>query len=214
MTRDPAIRRLLRRAIGDEGGGVLVELAMVLPVFLLLMFGLIDFGRMGYEYVMASKATDVAARLAVARPPACPGVVERNERGSTGALPVPPRFGTACGSTAGVCATPATVTCLASLDNPTVAEIWGRIEALMPGYATPANLRFSYSADQNLGFLGGPYVPVVTVEVVDLDFRFASPLGAMSTFAGGNWAGFSPTIPFPAMSSSLPGEDLALGEAG
>lgn len=92
---------LLYRAMRDERGGVLVELAMVLPVFLLLLFGLIDFGRMGYEYVMASKATDVAARLAVARPPVCPGVAERNERGSTGALPVPPRFGTACGSAAG-----------------------------------------------------------------------------------------------------------------
>lgn len=213
MKRHPSLK-LFRNAIRDERGGVLVELAVVLPVFLLLLFGLIDFGRMGYEYVMASKATDVAARLAVTRPPVCPGVAERNERGSTGALPVPPRFGTACGSAAGVCATPATVTCLASLDDPTVTEIWGRIEALMPGYAAPENLRFSYSADQNLGFLGGPYVPVVTVEVVDLDFRFASPLGALSSFAGGDWAGFSPTIPFPAMSSSLPAEDLALGEAG
>lgn len=202
-----------RRLVADESGSVLLELAMVLPVFLLLLFGLIDFGRMGYEYVMASKATDMAARIAVTRPPACPGVAERNERG-TASVSIPPRFGTPCGSLANICAIPETLTCTAALTDPTAAEIWARIEPLMPGYATPANLRFSYAADPNLGFLGGPYVPVVTVEVVALEFRFASPLGALANFAGGSWLGFAAQVPFPAMSTSLPGEDLALGEAG
>lgn len=202
-----------RRLTADESGSVLLELAMVLPVFILLLFGLIDFGRMGYEYVMASKATDMAARIAVTRAPACPGVAERNERG-TASFSVPPRFGTSCGSQPNICAVPVTVTCTAALTNPTAAEIWARIEPLMPSYATPANLRFRYNTDPNLGFLGGPYVPVVTVEVVGLDFRFASPLGAMANFAGGSWVGFSARVPFPAMSTSLPGEDLASGEAG
>lgn len=217
MTRIVTAKTRSRRArslLQDETGAALPELALVLPVFLLLIFGLIDFGRMGYEFVMANKATDLAARLAATLPPACPGVATENNRGIVVAGTVPPRFGTGCASAANVCAAPATVTCTAAVDSATATEVWARVNKLMPSYSGRANLRFSYSYDANLGFLGGPFVPVVTVEITDLAFRFASPLGAMATLAGGSWKDFSPTIPFPTISVSLPGEDLAQGEAG
>ncbi|MCF1710967.1 pilus assembly protein [Tabrizicola sp. J26] len=200
--------------LSDETGAALPELALVLPVFLLLIFGLIDFGRMGYEFVMANKATDLAARLAATLPPACPGVATENLPGVVPVGTVAPRFGTGCASAAAVCAAPATVTCTAAMDTSTASVIWDRVEPLMPSYSAPGNLTFSYSYDPNLGFLGGPYVPVVTVEITGLDFQFASPLGAMATLAGGNWEGFAASIPFPTISVSLPGEDLAQGEAG
>jgi hypothetical protein len=209
----PLARRLQKRG-RDESGSVMVEFALVLPLFLLLLFGLIDFGRLGYEYVMAAKATDLATRTAVARPPACPGVPEANARGSVTGLVVPPRFGTACGSGANVCAAPVTVTCTGTSTNATASEIWARVDGLMPSNATVANLRFSYAYDPNLGFLGGPYVPVVTVEITELEFQYVSPLGALATFAGGDWDGFRSSITFPSMSTSLPAEDLALGNSG
>ena len=201
--------------VRDESGTTLVELAIVLPVFLLLFFGLIDFGRMGAEYVMADKATQLAARLAAVRPAACAGVPNVNLRGTVPINTVPPRFGTNCSAGATICTNPGTITCTGNLANPTVAEIWTATSALMPTTATPANLRFSYAYDPKLGFLGGPYVPVVTVEIQNLNFQFATPLSGLAALAG---AGGAPTpgatLPFPPMSVSLPAEDLAQGNNG
>lgn len=201
--------------VRDDSGATLVELAILLPVFLLLFFGLIDFGRMGAEYVMADKATQLAARLAAVRPAACAGVPDTNLRGTVPVNTVPPRFGTACSAGATICTNPGTVTCTGNVANPTVAEVWAATSALMPTSATPANLRFSYSFDPKLGFLGGPYVPIVTVEIQNLNFQFATPLSGLAALAGAGGAPTpGPTLPFPPMSVSLPAEDLAQGNNG
>lgn len=214
MTRHPvSLVRLLRRLARDERGTTLVELAIVLPLFLLLFFGLIDFGRLGFEYVMTEKATDIATRIAVARPAACPGVPTMNARGPVAVGTAPPRFGTSCNAGGAICANPGTITCVGSAANPTSAEIWAAISGVMPTGATQANLRFSYAYDPNLGFVGGPYVPMVTVEITNLAFQFATPLGGLAQLTG-NSLSTGPTITFPPMSVSLPGEDLAQGNNG
>ena len=199
----------------DSEGTTLVELAIVLPLFLLIFFGLIDFGRMGAEFVMAEKAIQRAARIAAVRPPACAGVPAVNVRGVVDPNAVPPKFGTMCSAGANTCSSPATVTCTGSLADPTTAEIWASISAMMPSTATPANLSFSYANDPALGFLGGPYVPIVTVEIQNLVFQFTSPLGGLAALAGStNTDVPGPNLPFPATSISLPAEDLAHGNSG
>ena len=211
------IIRLLKsrslRFLRQENGTTMVEMAIILPVFLLVFIGLVEFGRMGAEYVMADKALQLAARTAATRPPACPGVPNLNMRGVVPAGTTPPRFGTMCSAGGTVCANPGTITCSGDLTNPTVAEIWAATSVLMPTHATPANLSFSYSFDSNLGFLGGPYVPVVTVEIQNLNFIFTTPLTGLAALNGGGPVPGA-TLPFPAMSTSLPAEDLALGENG
>ncbi len=198
----------------DEDGSTLVEFAIVMPVFLLMLFGLIDFGRLGFEYVMANKAVQLAARVAIARPPACPGVPSVNVRGTLPSGSVPPFFGTNCRSAANVCATAATVTCNGDASNATAAEIWGDIAVLMPSGAVPSNLKFTYAYTSDLGFLGGPYEPMVTVEIRNLNFQFVTPLAALAAVAGSAGSALPMQLPFPALSVSLPAEDLALGEAG
>ena len=199
----------------DETGATLVEFAIVLSIFLLLFFGLIDFGRLGFHYVNAEKAMQVAARVAAVRPPACPGVPLINARGPVPGGTLPPDFGTSCRAGASICANVGTISCSGSVANPTSSEIWTLIAGALPNDAAINNLKFSYTYDNNLGFLGGPYVPVVTVELQNIDFQFVSPLGALVGLTG---AVASPTlgadIPFPPMSVSLPAEDLALGEDG
>lgn len=199
----------------DETGATLVEFAIVLSIFLFLFFGLIDFGRLGFHYVNAEKAMQVAARVAAVRLPACPGIPSINARGIVAGGTLPPDFGTSCRAGANICVNVGTVSCSGSVANPTASEIWTLIAGALPNDATIANLKFSYTYDNNLGFLGGPYVPVVTVELQNLDFQFVSPLGALAGLAG---AMASPTlgadIPFPSMSVSLPAEDLALGGDG
>jgi hypothetical protein len=114
-----------------------------------------------------------------------------------------------------VCADPGTIACAGNLANPTAAEVWAAISPILPAHASPANLRFSYAFNPDIGFLGGPYTPIVTVELQNLDFRFVTPLGALAALAGASIAGMpGATIPFPSMSASLPAEDLATGENG
>ena len=50
-----------RQFARDESGTTLVEFAVVLPLFLLFVFAMIDFGRMGFEYVLANKAVQSGA---------------------------------------------------------------------------------------------------------------------------------------------------------
>ena len=212
MTRTPDILRRFRR---NEEGTTLVELAIVIPLFLLIFFALIDFGRMGAEYVMADKAMQLASRLAVVRPPACPGVPNSYSRGPVPPGSTPPRFGTSCAAGGSICTNPGPISCTGVAGNPTSDEIWTAISPLMPSGSSVGNLWFSYDYDPNLGFLGGPYVPVVTVEIRNLNFQFVTPLGGLAALAtGGTGTGPAASLPFPAMSTSLPGEDLDLGENG
>ncbi|MEW9922219.1 TadE/TadG family type IV pilus assembly protein [Marimonas sp. MJW-29] len=209
------LHRLSARFAKDDAGGTLVEFTLVLPLFLLLFFGLIDFGRLAFHYVVAEKAMHVATRVATVRPVACnavnlPEFHLRPEDGGGGQ-----NFGTRCNAAGNVCRPVADVSCPGALQNPTVAEIWPLIRGALPVGATPENLRFSYSYDPNLGFLGGPYVPVVTVELQNLSFQFVSPLSAFVALGGGTAvAGLGADIPYPPMSVSLPGEDLNQGEQG
>ncbi|OYX42323.1 MAG: hypothetical protein B7Z02_12330 [Rhodobacterales bacterium 32-67-9] len=212
MTRT---RDILRRFRRDEDGTTLVELAIVIPLFLLIFFALVDFGRMGAEYVMADKAMQLASRIAVVRPPACASVPTFNPRAVVAPNTVPPAFGTKCASGGAICASPAPVSCVGSPGDPTAAEIWTAISPLMPQGSSVGDLWFEYAFDPNLNFLGGPYVPVVTVEIRNLNFQFVTPLGGLAALAtGGAGTGPGTTLPFPAMSMSLPGEDLDLGENG
>ena len=195
----------------DESGASLVEFALVITLFLFLLLGIIDFGRIGHAWVGANKATQLAARIAAVRPPACPGVPSLNVRGSAGS---PPAFGALCRAGSGVCAVPVTATCAGTAANPTALEIFTAVRPLIPAGTTIGQMRYSYSFDPNLGFLGGPYVPMVTVEFTSVDFTFISQLGAFVTALTGQRSSLGTPLRLPGMSVSLPGEDLALGMDG
>ena len=55
--------------LGDERGGVLLEVTVSIMVLLLVLFGVIDFSRLFYQWNAASKATELGARLAVVSNP-------------------------------------------------------------------------------------------------------------------------------------------------
>lgn len=211
----------------DENGATLLELAIIIPLVLLLVLGIVDFGRFGYNETMAQKATDLAVRTAAVRPSACDGVGGQITLPATYQPPqnagaTPPRFGSLCRFTSnGVapCAEVVTQTCTlqAAIEagNATATEIWQTVSPLVPATASAENVRISYSFDDQLGFLGGPYTPIITAEIVGLNFQFVSPLGALATLAGANNDDQLPnSIAFPSMSASLPAEDLGQGIGG
>jgi Flp pilus assembly protein TadG len=57
----------LNRFRRDEGGVQLVELALVVPILLMLFAGVAEFGRYFYEYTTAAKAARVGARYLAAK---------------------------------------------------------------------------------------------------------------------------------------------------
>lgn len=226
--------RSAKRLGQDDAGTTLVELAFAIVLFLFIFFGILDFGRMAFNLVAAEKAMQQAARIAAVRPAVCPGVPLTHLRDPV--LPNPDaQFGDSCDFRANTCASFVTdcrgdeAVDAASLA--TVAEILAIVDTALPSEANASHLRFEYRSDPALGFLGGPFTPVVTVEIDrrgadevagtadDLYFRFLGALGGLAQLAGSVGAGGISAleevgIPFPAMSASLPGEDLALGEAG
>lgn len=65
--RFPLMRRL-RRFARKERGTQLVELAIVLPLFVLLFAATAEFGRFFYTYTSLAKATRVGARYLMSQP--------------------------------------------------------------------------------------------------------------------------------------------------
>lgn len=195
----------------DESGASVVELAVVIPLFLLLTFGFIDFARLGFTYVMTGKAMDRAVRMAVVLTPPCPDVPLINGRGGSGNDDY--RFGTSCSAASNLCAAPGTITCSMEADHSTSNTIWSTIQPLMPVNATAANVVLSYEYTPDMGFLGGPYTPIVTARIDNLTFEFITPLGALAGLAGASDTGtLGSDFAFPSMSASLPAEALSDGE--
>lgn len=212
-----ALMDILRRFKRDETGTTLVEMAIVMPLLLLLIFGILEYGRLFWITSASQKAMAIAVRTAAVRPPVCAGVPTIITAASTPPNTPAPRFGTVCRA-GGACANGGEQVCALNIATTTGQEIWDRVSALMPPGSTPANIRMRYTFDGRMGFVGGPYSPVVTAELVDLNepdqafqFQFVLPLGPLAALAS-NAAYTSPTrISLPSMSASLPGEDLALG---
>lgn len=198
----------------DDSGASLVEFGLIVSMMLFLVFGLIDFGRLGFSYVMAQKATERAVREAVVRSPACPNVPLLNGQGGSVVQGGAFGFGAQCSQQLGLCADPGLASCTAENGTAVASEIFEQVRALLPTNATPANLYFSYAFEPDFGFLGGPYTPLVTVEIIDLDFEFVTPMGALGTLVGANTNGdLGDAIGFPNMSNSLPAEILNDGES-
>jgi Flp pilus assembly pilin Flp len=213
------ISRALRRFRREEDGANLVEFSLVVLLFLFLLFAIIDFGRIANAWVGANKATQIGARIAAVRPPACPlpaGVTPEllvNGRG-TGAGTI--NFGSLCRAGTNVCAPPIdpNLTCLGATTNATANEIFTAVRPLLPPGTQINNLRFRYTYDENLGFLGGPYVPMVTVELEGVNFTYVSQLGVFIQALTGNASNLGDDLVVPRMSVSLPAEDLNSGTKG
>jgi hypothetical protein len=80
----------------DDGGAAAVEMAIVLPLLLLLVFGIIDFGRMLNAQLTLSAAAREGARWAALGQP---GVPARVVLAAPGLTPTPTTAVTACPAT-------------------------------------------------------------------------------------------------------------------
>ena len=227
----------LQAFVRNESGTTMVELAICISLFLLILFALLDFSRLGYNWVVAEKAMQRGVRLAAVRPPVC-GNLPSIHLPATGASDY--TAGTLCLTDGGICA-PARAQCLLSgpygngntAGAATAVEIWDTIEPLMPQGTTTSNVLLTYEYDPRLGFLGGPYVPVITARLVgapngntpgtgvnedgfdEYPFLFVTPLSALAAQAGASdVTGIPGSIPFPGIEVTIPAEDMNQGVQG
>ncbi len=71
-----------------EKGQSIVELALLLPVLILMLLGLVDFGRVYYVMVSLNDAAQEGAAYAAARPNDFAGISQRAASASTGLITI------------------------------------------------------------------------------------------------------------------------------
>jgi hypothetical protein len=192
-----------RHFLADDRASSAAEFAMVLPLLLILIFGLIDAGRFMWDYNRAEKATQMGARFAAVADPAVGGLANYSFSLSDGipqGNPVPTaNFGsitcsnTACGSCTGsVCGS-------LTYNSAAFTNIANRMIQIYPAI-TAANVRVTYR-NVGLGFAGDPdnsdVSPLITVTLTGMQFR---PITTRI---------FNAAFNMPAFSASVTGEDLS-----
>lgn len=173
-----------RALLHDTRAASAAEFALVLPLLLLMLFGIIDAGRYAWEYNRAEKAAQVGARVAVVTDTAPSGLksldfVNQSVNGVTltqgDVIPAGALGDIKCTSAGGcTCATtpcPAIGTANANLF--TTSLFMQRMQALKPDL-TASNVELHF-AGSSLGFAGDPngmqIAPIVTVKLTGLQFR-------------------------------------------
>jgi Flp pilus assembly pilin Flp len=173
-------RALLRRFGRDTGGAGAAEFALLLPLSVLFVVGLLDAGRLFYDINRGEKATQVGARWAVVTNPISPQLTSTNyvgqvvggvtlsqgDRVPAGALGL-----LTCNSASCTCTT---APCPASLTRNAAPfdALLARMQQIMPQIEA-ANLIVEYRGS-GLGYAGDPngmdISPLVTVRIAGLNY--------------------------------------------
>lgn len=166
-----------RRAAGGA------EFALILPVLIALLFGVIDVGRFMWQLNQAEKATQVGARMAIVTTPVSPGLVAHNfasgsiPAGST--IPASALTGLVCTSATCACEGTCPITDLA-VDATSFNAIVLRMQTI-DGAIVAANVAVTYRgsgfglAGENTPGSGTPSTmemsPLVTVTLTGMQFQ-------------------------------------------
>ena len=154
------------------------EFALVLPLLLIFLFGIIDVGRFLWQFNQAEKATQMGARYAVVTDPVLNGLYSYSFAVSGGvaqgtAVPTTSFDSATCNNATCSCA-PGGGFCSTTSRNATAfANIVARMKMMYPTL-TASNVQVNYR-NVGLGFAGDPDGPdvsaLVTVSVTGLTFR-------------------------------------------
>lgn len=168
----------MTRAFGlDQRGASAAEFALVLPLLILFLLGMIDAGRFLWETNKLEKATHMGARMAVVTTPVSTGLATMDYVGSggltqgdiipAGALSPVSCTRTSC-SCSGNCPMNVTVANSTAFDR-----ILVRMQAMKPDIAA-SNVQVIYRGS-GLGYAGDPggmdVSPLVSVELSNVRFQ-------------------------------------------
>jgi Flp pilus assembly protein TadG len=168
------MKRLILLLLRSDRAASAVEFAMVLPLLLLLIFGIIDIGRYMWTINQAEKATQMGVRYAVVSDPVA-NVINTDfvSFGIAGGDPVP----TATFDNAVCTNTSCTVVGAGGIDTSRNATAFTQIVTWMQKFLPviqPSNVKVTYQ-NVGLGYSGDPINPNVaaltTVELTGLTFQ-------------------------------------------
>ena len=176
---------MIRRLLLDRSGASAAEFALVLPLLILFLFGIIDGGRYLWEVNKAEKATQAGARVAIVTDILAGGMATQTYVGQTiGGVtltqgdPIPQSAlgqlsckSTGCCVTGTTCTTPYPAVGTFNSDN--FNRIFERMQNMKPDIAA-TNVVVTYRGS-GLGYAGDPngmeIAPLVTVELSGLKFK-------------------------------------------
>jgi hypothetical protein len=192
----PSLTRLAR----DEGGSTAAEFGLICLVFISIILGVIDMGRLAWRINAAKAATREAARYAVVNPMISTYMANYDGVGTLGAGAVVPDMAFKCSGVGSSC-----TQIVGSGGSPGFnATVFNAMLAKMQGLdpeIQAANVVVTYR-HVGLGKVGDPYGPdmdpLVTVSLTGVTFQSA----ALQIF------GVAP-FTLPAMASTLSGESLS-----
>lgn len=197
---------VLFRLLREQRAATAAEFALVLPLLLIFLLGMLDVGRFMWEYNEAEKATQMGTRFAVVADPV-PGSgfysysFAVNDGIAAGSAVPTSNFDHAncVGSTSTCSCTGGGVCSDVSFDNTAFTNIVTRMHDIYPPIAA-ANVEVDYK-NVGLGFAGDPsgadVSPLVTVKLTGLTFQ---PLTTLV---------FGASFNMPDFAASLTGEDLS-----
>ena len=164
---------IARRLILDRGGASAAEFALVLPLVLLLMFGVIDGGRYMWSVNRAEKAAQMGVRMAVVTDAVSSSINASYVGACTPALTPGDPIPRDCFSTITCTGTASSASCTAGTANATAFQtILAHMQLFAPDI-DPADVEVIYSPS-GLGYAGDPngpdLAPLVTVRLSGLDF--------------------------------------------
>ncbi|HYC95782.1 MAG TPA: TadE/TadG family type IV pilus assembly protein [Sphingomicrobium sp.] len=174
---------MIRRLILDRTAASAAEFAMVLPLLILFLLGILDGGRYLWEVNKAEKATQAGARVAIVTDVLDGGLSGQSYVGQTiggvtltqgDVIPAAALGELRCTNSGCTCVSGSCPTVAAPGDYSTrFNRVFERMKYMKPGIA-PSNVRITYRGS-GLGFAGDPngmeIAPLVTVELTGLQFR-------------------------------------------
>ncbi len=209
----------LRHSIRDDNGAVLVEVAVVMTIMLVFIFGSIEFLFALFQWNAATKAVQIGARIAAVSDPVATGLNDLSLAIVSASVPpgsIMPKFTITCeGATASCACTVGPCPGVGAFDRAAMNTIvFGRGSSscsdatsfydagmcdIFPRISA-ANVVVVYT-QTGLGYAGRPGgpVPTITISIQNLPFQF---------FFLSGLRGFK-DIPIPALTTSITAEDLS-----
>lgn len=192
---------LLKRLILNDRAAMAAEFAFVLPLMLILIFGVIDGGRFIWEYNRAEKATQMGARMAAVIDPVAGGISTTDFTGVGGLVagdPIPSSAMPDITCDDSHCACSGCPAGLPGTYNATAfTDVVNRMKDYFPAIAG-TNVEVIYRGS-GLGYAGDPtgpdISPIVTVRLKSLQF---TPITSFMLT----------TISMPSFNTSLTAEDM------
>lgn len=184
----------------DARASVGAEFALVLPIFLLFVLGVVDVGRMMWTWNRAEKAAQMGVRYAAVTDMADTGLADHDyydDGIARGNRILDDTFGTTCTQGGCTCNTGGNCPGLGTFSDTAFTNTVARMQAIMLEIQ-PDNVTIEYSYS-GLGYSGDPYGPdinpLITVKLSDV--RFEPSLGYV----------FGAQITLPSFASTLSMED-------